>query len=352
MSTPEGPRHPLDYLSDRHPEGSAAGGYQLVPNVGGLESDLYTFGEVQLRRATPAEVEELRFLVTYSHPMRDGKYRRSHPWESRVVASPNESGFTIRLEQLEPSELRYHVLSHSGAQYALSVISKGSILASGPEFQTGVWVDWGPMFGAGGGVDVERFRRLAWTDDSMFETVTDAHADDLASLLPALLALPSTDALLQALDQYIALRALEHRPLKVLGFFALLESMLAHKPQASDPYQAMGRQVRTKMALLSRRFDRPATHLQTAEQAFLKEAKGKNARDPFKSLWNALYEVRSLIAHGHVPDFSKDAETSQDPKIHPLGGLENVEIVVRDAVRSLLRQRLREPQLLKDLHEC
>ena len=39
-------------------------------------------------------------------------------------------------------------------------------------------------------------------------------------------------------------------PLQFFGHFAILEALLAHKPQPTDQYQAITRQLKTKVALL------------------------------------------------------------------------------------------------------
>lgn len=57
--------------------------------------------------------------------------------------------------------------------------------------------------------------------------------------------------------QLSQLKALPHKsPLRFLGYFAILESLLTHAPMPTDPYDSITRQVKKKVALLNRRWDK------------------------------------------------------------------------------------------------
>jgi hypothetical protein len=115
-------------------------------------------------------------------------------------------------------------------------------------------------------------------------------------------------------------------PLYILGLFATLESLLTHDPTGG--YDSLGHQIKTKIQLLNRRFHWPLVYKQFG------------GCDPMK-LWSKLYEVRSLIAHGRQPDFSRQHQV-----------LINREVVtdfLEAAVRAVLRQALSEPDLILDL---
>jgi|GEM_PF-1406684 len=331
------PTHPLDYLAERYPSGGADGGYQLVVNAGTLQSVSYELGYgVELRRAASNEHPELRFLVRYYHPT---KAQRQHPWETRIEVTrdgdPNTQWFEFH--PLGEENFRYCVLAYAGrSNYAVNEIAQASILSTAPEFELGVSLGFGEIFHCGsGGLSIEDFRKRVAFDDSAFDAVTDAGINDLKSLLPAFFALPQDDVLRRAIGDYIALRTLPHTPLKVLGLFALLESILTHKPRDTDPYQAVGRQVKAKMQLLDHRFKRPANY----------GASRSRYSDVLLKLWSALYDVRSTIAHGSPLDFTQGIAAK-------LGSVDVVHAIVRDVLRSLLRQMLEEPQLLKDLKNC
>jgi hypothetical protein len=118
-------------------------------------------------------------------------------------------------------------------------------------------------------------------------------------------------------------------PLFGLGLFALIESLITHKPH--DQFDSLAHQVSTKMVLLSHRFCRTLPY-----QEF--------ACDHLK-LWKKLYEYRSCIAHGTLPDFDKGP-------LQVLGNRESIHRFVTEALKLLLLQTVAEPQLISDLKEC
>ena len=57
-----------------------------------------------------------------------------------------------------------------------------------------------------------------------------------------------------------------------------------------------------------------------------------------------MYEYRSILDHGD--------EASFDGSLHLLGNGENATKLLKDSVKMVMRQALKEPQLLVDLREC
>ncbi len=122
-------------------------------------------------------------------------------------------------------------------------------------------------------------------------------------------------------------------PLRYLGYFAIIESILTHAPKSTDPYDSITRQVYTKMALLNRRF------------AVSLPYKAHFGGVSPKKVWQSLYAYRSAIAHGSSPDFN-----STQRKI--IGNKDAALDFVRVATLSLVRQVLYEPAFIKDLRDC
>jgi hypothetical protein len=63
------------------------------------------------------------------------------------------------------------------------------------------------------------------------------------------------------------------------------------------------------------------------------------------TIWAKMYELRSLLAHGRTPDFSKD-------KLDCLKSFQVAFDLLRDVTRSVARYALEDPQLIADLREC
>jgi hypothetical protein len=120
-------------------------------------------------------------------------------------------------------------------------------------------------------------------------------------------------------------------PLQILGYFAVLESILTHAPNPDDRYDSITRQIKQKLALLNKRWRPPLDY-----SAFSGLSHDK--------VWLKMYAYRSAIAHGATPDFVGE--------LSALGKAENANILISEAVRKTVCQALEEPQLLADLRNC
>jgi len=76
-----------------------------------------------------------------------------------------------------------------------------------------------------------------------------------------------------------------HSPLRFLGYFAVLESLLTHPPKPTDPYDSITRQIKKKVTLVDHRCQ---PHLDYSPFA------GADA----ESVWTKMYAYRSSLAHG------------------------------------------------------
>jgi hypothetical protein len=120
-------------------------------------------------------------------------------------------------------------------------------------------------------------------------------------------------------------------PLQILGYFAILESILTHQPNPDDRYDSITRQITQKVSLLNRRWHPALDYTSFGEATHVK-------------VWSKMYAYRSAIAHGTTPDFKS--------KLSALGTADNANVLIRDAVKQTIRQALMEPELLADLHNC
>jgi hypothetical protein len=129
----------------------------------------------------------------------------------------------------------------------------------------------------------------------------------------------------------------EHRtgPLALLGHFALLEALITHDPARSG--MALTHQIKTKMPLLMRRFERP---LPVREYFEL---------DGEQKAWDLLYSVRSKYAHGEEPDFEKTGRKGGAKELRNPGVVFRF---VRESLKRLITLALQEPRLVFDLKAC
>jgi hypothetical protein len=120
-------------------------------------------------------------------------------------------------------------------------------------------------------------------------------------------------------------------PLQILGYFAVLESILTHAPNPEDRYDSITRQIKQKLALLNKRWTPPLDY-----SGFTTQSHDK--------VWSKMYAYRSAIAHGSTPSFTGELST--------LGKQESANLLIREAVKKTICQAIEEPQLLADLHNC
>ncbi len=124
----------------------------------------------------------------------------------------------------------------------------------------------------------------------------------------------------------------ESSQFKVIGLFSVLESLITHAPELTEPMDSLTHQIKTKMNLLSRRFQRTLDY----NSFFLTSDCNK--------VWGKLYEYRSKIAHGDEADFQGKLKMLRSPEV--------VTDFLSEATKLLILLALREPQLIADLKLC
>lgn len=137
--------------------------------------------------------------------------------------------------------------------------------------------------------------------------------------------------LTRVLELLLDLKDLPHfSPLQILGYFAILESVLTHQPRPDDRYESITRQITNKLALLDQRWS----------PSFDYSALGGSVHS---RVWPQMYAYRSAIAHGGELDFGS--------KLALLKNADLANALIVDAVKKTLRQAYVEPRLVKDLHD-
>lgn len=121
--------------------------------------------------------------------------------------------------------------------------------------------------------------------------------------------------------------------LLTLSLFAIIESLITHKPRSAETLDSINHQIKNKIILLSKRFDLPIDHkIYFDEMNFLKSL-------------NLLYALRSDIAHGQSYTFSSGA-------YQILKSLENVNRFLDEVVREIIKLAIDDTELIKDIKAC
>ncbi len=323
----------LEWIRERYPghESEPDRGFAFVPNVIRLEPDpLQVCERLVLRSANQKEAEELGYLVGIAAAPNEFR----NPWDTSLEWD-REVG-KGHAQVLASGETRYHVAAFENSMgNEVYQLLEASVLAKGPELELGLILLTGSMFGGGSARSgLRRVRKRTMFDDAAFDQLDVSDAADLVEMYAKWMAHDNdTLDLGGAVADYLGLREIpERHNLRFLGYFAILEALLTHKPKPGDPYDSITRQVTTKTALLEKRYERP----------FQYPDFGGMSRD---KVWKRLYGLRSQVAHGGRPDFNGKEFTA-------LGSMAKAEGVLRDTLRAVLRQGLEEPTLLVDLRLC
>lgn len=165
--------------------------------------------------------------------------------------------------------------------------------------------------------------------------LVDVSSDDVSEITSIHASLRSYDHtvvdLKRPLIQMSQLKGLPHEsPLRFLGYFTILESLLTHPPKGTDTIDSITRQVKKKLALLDRRFVTAIDY------------SGFDVKP--EKVWERMYSYRSIIAHGGIPDFNRDLTALKSPQ--------RALKLIKETTKAQIRHTLSEPQLIVDLREC
>jgi len=283
-----------------------------------------------LRRARELEVEYIKEFITKEF----GRGSSTAIWETR----PTASGKQPRL----PKKLwRYFVIEFGDDDPNLDLLE--SALAVAP---TSLDIGFAKLR-----VDVKGVVRPAclYRAPSLFQSLSSldmagADRDDLMKSLgkadgeqinEIFLRMaahdPATLDLSQVIELLLELKDLPRfSPLQILGYFAILESVLTHQPNPDDRYESITRQITQKLALLNRRW-----------HPVLEYSRFGGASH--EKIWTKMYAYRSSIAHGREPEFKSQLALLQNA--------ETANALIRDTVKKAVCHAYAEPQLVKDLHD-
>lgn len=140
--------------------------------------------------------------------------------------------------------------------------------------------------------------------------------------------------LVYVLDLYSSSSTLKHdSTLFTLSIFAIIESLIAHKPRLTETLDSISHQITNKLFLLSKRFEH------TIDKSKYFGVIGH------ENLWKKLYRLRSDIAHGQTFDFKEGV-------YEPLKSLENANEYLDLVTKELIKTAILEPELVLDLREC
>lgn len=286
-----------------------------------------------LRRANEKEIKFIRALIESLF----GKYFGGGLWENRRPKSGKG-----RLVKLPAKQWRYFVIEFKGGNQEVERLEKAlSVASCGLEvgFTLSVATLKRMEFPVCLYNPPRLFQSLSAMSDSvasstdLTKALTESDGEQVRKIYSKLAA---HDSAIMDLDQVFKLifelkDLPRFSPLQILGYFAVLESVLTHAPKPDDRYDSITRQIKQKLALLNKRWS-PALDY----SAFPALSHDK--------VWSIMYKYRSAIAHGSTPNFTGE--------LSALGKAENANYLISEAVRKVIQQAIEEPQLIADLQNC
>ena len=327
-------RYLLEEIGQRH--AAMQGGFGLLANVKHItvEEPFEVAPGVHFRPAQDDEALSLKQVLTFATI--DGFFRHRNPYETRIQTEVISSDHTrTYIHDLPTEEHRYYVAEFTGTNLTLHRILEASVLTS-CELEMGIDIQVnvaGCKFGFSLGSQ-QRILEEAKHDDECLLTLDLSNLEDLKRVFIRLQNHQDEGVgLLPALDQFKDLRAIPiSSPLRFLGYMAILESLIAHQPKPSDPYESLRRQVKQKMLLLGRR-----SYLKPPYECF-----GQHCRKD--KLWTTLYDYRSAVAHGSSVDFGRG-------EFRMLGSARKALEFIKASTIAVMRHALDEPELVSDLRK-
>jgi hypothetical protein len=311
------------------------GGQALVLNVKGLDGGktrtLISSPKHIIRRATKNEIEK------YKEPLRQmlGSIGGIEPYfeaNFKKQIDPNNPG-TVNFHPIELSakDWKYFIIEYKkGQNQPIIKLSQTFLLLDkeillGPEVLFKNSMTWPPR-------TYFLSKGTIYLNEDFYIEIADEDASLIRKTYEMLLAHDDKIfALTQRLGQLNQLYSLPlYSPLRILGYFALIESILVHKPEPTDRFDSITKQITSKFNLLNNRFDKPIQY-----SAFFKN----NMKND--TTWKKLYQIRSQIAHGGEVNFKKDFPDFKDQP--------NVLFFLHRVIKRLLYQSLLEPELLRDI---
>lgn len=285
---------------------------------------------VKLERASDAQVSEIKRLI----PAGGGlglTYHYEHEW----VPVATSTGEGRQTRPLPRSDWRYYVFTWEGSNAAVMEVQRALNLVP-PAASSVLQVLTREPYGNG------EFRgQMVESVAAHFQhrepppspiVVDDERIQSWILTCVRLNALDheryrSISRAIDLLDQLRRYPSFGH--LQVLSYFMVLEMLLTHKPSDKEVGDSLSHQIRTKVALLSRRLPGGLDHNVFGTDISVDK------------IWAKLYAYRSVIAHGGVPDFERELKLLKDAR--------TAWTFLATATARLARYSLEDPDLIDSL---
>lgn len=260
------------------------------------------------------------------------------PYEVNVIKVPGDKkgSYSYKSEPLPLNEYRYWIISFEGTNTELEYIASATSIIQkdlelgftifGKSSITGEGFGWhGPSLFSFFDSPKSKEPAVLMTDDELREISVNY---DLIKQID-----PEYEHITRAFNKFRDLKSLpRNSELVIIGLFSIVESLITHCPSRKNIDDSLTHQIKTKIPLLSKRFQRELEYV----KYFGKEKK--------ENVWKKLYGYRSQIVHGEHSSLTGSLKVLKDR--------ETVQEFLRETTKLLLLLSLQEPTLVTDLKKC
>ncbi|OHB56452.1 MAG: hypothetical protein A2173_01245 [Planctomycetes bacterium RBG_13_44_8b] len=291
------------------------------------------------QKADAEQIDKIKKMLDIFVPFGFLKILNIRPYEVDIIKVPGEkpSSFSFKYEPLPEDKWRYWVILFEGTNKELQDIESAAFLLK-HDIELGFTIFGKNSLSSGEG--------YGWHTPSLFSFFDSPSSNEPAVLVSTneIREIPENYHLIKkiSLDHEHITRAFRKlRDLKSLprlselvttGYFSIIESLVTHNPNLTESSDSLKHQIRTKIPLLSKRFQRKIDY-----NEYFNESNEE-------TIWKKLYDYRSCIVHGEHANFIGSLQILKDAK--------TVREFLYETVKLLLLLALREPIFLTDLKKC
>ncbi|MEU4413233.1 hypothetical protein [Nocardia salmonicida] len=303
-----------------------------------------------LRRPGLAEVESFRDVITNFYGAQ--RFLGTHPIRPPHEATYVREGDGILMEwNLPGDKWRYSIVEPTSAPELPRAALEQALRISDADLWAPLWVELGRPFYVRTPNSLGRVWSPVGNPNQAFQFFDSRHDDlsgpeslnlaEVAEVVELRAALDDAayPAIAAALQGFLVLDGLPERSTqKFLGYFGVLESLLSHKPEPSDPVDSITRQLIRGLLLLNNRLP---DHRKLGLDSF-------GATLP-KKVIRQLYAYRSAAAHSGSTAKELNWFEGVLPKTWTGNISLELHLFVRRLTKRVLIAAMHEPQLVMDL---
>lgn len=287
------------------------------------------------RKARAEEVEKIKEIIVQIGPLFIPE--KSLPYEVKWEKSVNGNSYLASI--LPEKDWRYYVIVFQGTNSEIQELGYASSLIKNHLDFGLIFINFTPPIGLGTYVSPDVQNTFNYYCDYLNplnmkpSCITKEELCSIEMYYNSIKALSHDGYLYKAIENLGTLKNIPRKSdLLILGYFAIIESIITHEPRSKETLDSINHQFTNKLTLLRKRFTRPLDYSQYFQE-------GKEA-----TIWKKLYDYRSCLAHGDNPDFSKIFTILKDKL--------SVFSFIHETLKLTIIAALKEPDLISDLRNC